>query len=82
MLKPVVKAINQLSFPMEIPSNNYWHAVDTFYSKSRITSQQERADILFELYPDLKKAYHLSLQLGANYHQTKLKGVAFTKLAQ
>ena len=45
-------------------------------------SQQERADILFELYPDLKKAYHLSLQLGAIYHQTKLKGVAFTKLAQ
>jgi transposase len=45
-------------------------------------SQKERADILFELYPDLKKAYHLSLQLGAIYHQTKLKGVAFTKLAQ
>jgi transposase len=45
-------------------------------------SQQKRADILFELYPDLKKAYHLSLQLGAIYHQTKLKGVAFTKLAQ
>lgn len=45
-------------------------------------SQQNRADILFELYPDLKKAYHLSLQLGAIYHQTKLKGVAFTKLAQ
>ncbi len=45
-------------------------------------SQQKRADILFELYPDLKKAYHLSLQLGAIYHQTKLKGVAFGKLAQ
>ena len=45
-------------------------------------SQQKRADILFELYPDLKKAYHLSLQLGAIYHQTKHKGVAFTKLAQ
>jgi transposase len=45
-------------------------------------SQQERANILFELYPDLKRAYHLSLQLGAIYHQTKLKGVAFTKLAQ
>lgn len=45
-------------------------------------SQQKRADILFELYPDLKTAYHLSLQLGAIYHQTKLKGVAFAKLAQ
>jgi transposase len=28
------------------------------------------------------KAFHLSLQLGAIYHQTKLKGIAFTKLAQ
>jgi transposase len=45
-------------------------------------SQQKRADILFELYPDLKKAYHLSLQLGAIYHQTKLEGMVFTKLAQ
>lgn len=45
-------------------------------------SQKKRAEILFELYPDLKKAYHFSLQLGAIYHQTKDKGVAFTKLAQ
>ena len=46
------------------------------------TSQKARAEILFELYPDLKKAYHFSLQLGAIYHQTKDKGVAFSKLAQ
>ena len=46
------------------------------------TSQRARAEILFELYPDLKKAYHFSLQLGAIYHQTKDKGVAFSKLAQ
>jgi transposase len=45
-------------------------------------SQKARAEILFELYPDLKKAYHFSLQLGAIYHQTKDKGVAFSKLAQ
>ncbi|MBB3188390.1 ISAon1 family transposase [Microbacter margulisiae] len=45
-------------------------------------SQKTRAEILFELYPDLKKAYHFSLQLGAIYHQTKDKGVAFAKLAQ
>ncbi len=46
------------------------------------SSQQKRAHILFELYPDLKKAYHLSLHLGAIYHQIKPKGVAFTKLVQ
>jgi transposase len=46
------------------------------------TSQRARAEILFELYPDLKKAYHFSLQLGAIYYQTKDKGVAFSKLAQ
>lgn len=45
-------------------------------------SQKVRAEILFELYPDLKKAYHFSLQLGAIYHQTRDKGVAFTKLAK
>ena len=28
------------------------------------------------------EAYYLSLQLGAIYHQKKIKGVAFTKLAQ
>ncbi|OJX91599.1 MAG: hypothetical protein BGP01_01855 [Paludibacter sp. 47-17] len=45
-------------------------------------SKDKRAEILFELYPDLKKAYHFSLQLGAIFHQTKDKGVAFSKLAQ
>ena len=45
-------------------------------------SQKARAELLFELYPKLKEAYYLSLQLGAIYHQTKTKGIAFTKLAQ
>jgi transposase len=52
------------------------------FKKPNNTSQQNRANIIFELYPDLKEAYYLSLQLGAIYHQTKIKGVAFTKLAQ
>ena len=54
------------------------------FKKSTIwtLSQKTRAEILFELYPDLKKAHHFSLQLGAIFHQTKDKGVAFTKLAQ
>ena len=45
-------------------------------------SQWRRGEILFERYPALEQAYHLSLQLGSVYHTSKSKGVAFTKLAQ
>ena len=45
-------------------------------------SQKARADILFELYPDIKEAYHLALQLGLIFQKTKWKDVAYTKLAQ
>ncbi len=54
-----------------------------FKSESKWTpSQQQRADILFKYYPDLKKAYNLCRELGAIYEKTKIKEVAFTKLAQ
>lgn len=53
-----------------------------FKSKSKWTpSQNWRGEILFELYPALEEAYNLSMQLGLIYHTTKLKGVAYTKLA-
>lgn len=45
-------------------------------------AQETRAGILFKLYPDIKQAYHLALQLGQIFHQTKWKDVAYTKLAQ
>lgn len=45
-------------------------------------SQKARADILFELYPDIKEAYHLALQFGQIFQKTKWKDVAYTKLAQ
>lgn len=45
-------------------------------------SQKQRADILFKLYPDIKKAYYLSMQLGLIYHQCKFKDVALTRLAR
>ncbi len=45
-------------------------------------SQWRRGEILFERYPLLEKAYHLSLQLGNIYQSCKNKGVAFTRLAQ
>lgn len=45
-------------------------------------SQKARADILFELYPDIKEAYHLALQLGQIFQKTKWKDLAYTKLAQ
>ena len=44
-------------------------------------SQTERAEILFELYPNLEKAYKLSRQLSDIFNKTKERLVAFKKLA-
>ncbi len=44
-------------------------------------SQWERAQILFELYPDIEKAYKLSYKLYAIYNQFLTPEVARTKLA-
>lgn len=46
------------------------------------SSQEKRANILFREYPEIKKAYYLSLRLGLIYHQTKHPDVAMTKLAR
>mgnify|MGYP002573741763 CR=1 FL=1 len=45
-------------------------------------SQKTRADLLFKLYPDIKQAYELALQLGQIFWKTRWKDVAYTKLAQ
>ena len=45
------------------------------------SSQSKRAAILFREYPDIKKAYYLSMRLGLIYHQSKHADVALTKLA-
>lgn len=45
-------------------------------------SQKQRAKILFREYPDIKKAYYLSMQLGLIYHQTKQADVALTRFAR
>lgn len=45
-------------------------------------SQVHRAEILFKRYPLLEKAYKLSRELARIYQSTKVKGVAFTRLAQ
>jgi transposase len=53
-----------------------------FKSKTAWTSSQNiRAEILFERYPLLEKAYSLAMQLGGIFSKVKDKGVAFTKLA-
>ena len=44
--------------------------------------QKERAKILFEQYPDIKKAYSLTHSLRMIFSHTKTKGVAYTKLAK
>ena len=45
-------------------------------------SQRVRAGILFREYPDIKKAYYLSMRLGLIYHQCRHKDVALTRLAR
>jgi transposase len=44
--------------------------------------QKERASILFEMYPDIKKGYGLTHSLRMIFTKTKEKGVAYTKLAK
>lgn len=54
-----------------------------FKSAEKWTAKQkERASILFEMYPDIKKAYGLTHSLRMIFTQTKEKGVAYTKLAK
>jgi transposase len=45
-------------------------------------SQRVRAGILFREYPDIKKAYYLSMRLGLIYHQCRYKDAALTRLAR
>ncbi len=45
------------------------------------SKQTERAEILFQLYPDIKKAFKIVQQLRNIYNQTTEVGVAYTKLA-
>jgi transposase len=44
-------------------------------------SQQERAQMLFGLYPDIKTAYNLNQQLRGIYNSNNDKHIAMTKLA-
>lgn len=54
-----------------------------FKSGEKWTDKQKlRAKILFELYPDLKKAYGLTHSLRMIFSYTEAKGVAYTKLAR
>jgi len=45
-------------------------------------SQKERAELIFDLYPDIEKAYRLSQKLTGIFNHTNDKVVAFTKLAR
>lgn len=54
-----------------------------FKCKSKWTYlQSQRAEILFEKYPIIKKAYDLAMKLGYIFENTLDKGVAFTRLAR
>jgi transposase len=50
------------------------------YSKWSAT-QKQRAEILFEKFPEIKDAYNLSVKLGDIFKNAKIKEVAFKKLA-
>ena len=53
-----------------------------FKSQEKWTEKQKRrAKILFEKYPDIKKAYKLTHSLRMIFSHTTSKGVAYTKLA-
>lgn len=53
-----------------------------FKSKSNWTpAQTHRAELLFKHYPRLEQGYNLAMQLGQIYSKTKVKGVAYLKLA-
>jgi transposase len=54
-----------------------------FKSAEKWTAKQkERATLLFEIYPDIKKAYWLTHSLRMIFTNTKNKGVAYTKMAK
>ncbi len=54
-----------------------------FKSAEKWTNKQkERTKILFDLYPDIKKAYNLTHSLRMIFSHTQEKGVAYTKLAK
>lgn len=46
------------------------------------STQKERAELVFGLYPDIEKAYKLSQRLPHIFNHTKDKIIAFTKLAR
>lgn len=53
-----------------------------YKSKEKWTNtQSERAQLLFELYPEIKTAYNLSQQLKSIYNNNNDKNVAMLKLA-
>ena len=45
-------------------------------------SQNQRAKILFEQYPDIQEAYNISMELTMIYNKTTDKRIALTKLAK
>jgi len=54
-----------------------------FKSPNKWTAKQKfRAELLFERYPNLERAYKLTRELATIYQKTKDKAVAYTKLAR
>lgn len=77
------KTFSLTSYLMEIQKNNYQPDLDIYYTKypnNRTTAQQDRAKLLFELYPEIEQTYGLTNKLRAIHNQLTPKEVAITKL--
>ncbi|WP_444626567.1 ISAon1 family transposase [Flavobacterium columnare] len=82
------KSENKTHIPQILPDSDSpkqllaRHRYLLYKSRQKWTiNQQERAEILFELYPEIKTAYHLSQQLRNIYNTNNDKNVAMLKLA-
>lgn len=63
--------------------NSCWPEAVIFCSKKLNCGRRakEKELILFREYPDIKKAYYLSMRLGLIYHQAQSADIALTRLA-
>ena len=79
------KHILQLCLQMGIPTSSCWLAAGICFSNqqtNRQESQRQRAEVLFETYPDLKEAYSLTHSLRIIFSKNTIKDAARLSLAR
>ena len=79
------KHILQLCLQMGIPTSSCWLAAGICFSNQQTNgqeSQRQRAEVLFETYPDLKEAYSLTHSLRMIFSKNTIKDAARLSLAR